>query len=355
MVGQIFGKLVVKKELINYKGSNRKYYECECECKNIHIVRKDRLIRSRSIQCVECSRSKPAIIIGAAHGKWTILAEAGRNEKKEILVKVRCECGLEKIGVFRAIQSGKSKQCIPCASKRPIAGVVIGDTYFKRTVTAILGRSRKGNVYVKARCECGKEDSVMLYYLKNGSSAQCIDCTNNQKSRSQKGKALRHLVKHGLSYHPLYKLWSNIKDRCYSIKDRNYIHYGARGIELYDPWKHDVKKFIEDILAEIGPKTPEMCLDRIDANDNYRPGNIRWVTPAENASNRRISLKNRNENVTVPVKPLQYLIALCMKHTPTNELADAIHMGGLKNLLLQSKVEDSILESLGVRRSSRKN
>jgi hypothetical protein len=43
----------------------------------------------------------------------------------------------------------------------------------------------------------------------------------------------------------------------------------------------------EEFLCEIGLRPEGMTLDRIDNDGHYAPGNIRWVTPSQQVSNRR--------------------------------------------------------------------
>jgi hypothetical protein len=74
--------------------------------------------------------------------------------------------------------------------------------------------------------------------------------------------------------------------RCYHESHRAFRHYGGRGITVYAPW-HDVRRFIDDILREIGPRPAGKSLDRIDNDGNYEPGNVRWATPSEQVLNGR--------------------------------------------------------------------
>ncbi len=90
-------------------------------------------------------------------------------------------------------------------------------------------------------------------------------------------------------------LWKNIKARCFNPDCGRYERYGGRGITMYEPWINDFERFKADVLANAGPRPKgRVCLDRIDNNGNYEPGNIRWVTIAEN--NRNLS---KNVNITI--------------------------------------------------------
>lgn len=87
--------------------------------------------------------------------------------------------------------------------------------------------------------------------------------------------------------HPLYQAWKRIKRRCYSPEAHNYKHYGGRGIRVCDEWRSDPAAFISYIERELGPRPQGKSLDRIDNDGDYRPGNVRWATQAEQNANKR--------------------------------------------------------------------
>jgi hypothetical protein len=86
---------------------------------------------------------------------------------------------------------------------------------------------------------------------------------------------------------PLYRTWAAMKNRCEYPGNPRYQHYGGRGIEVCDRWQ-DVRQFIEDILAEIGPCPGRgWTLDRKDNDKDYEPGNVRWATWSQQNRNRQ--------------------------------------------------------------------
>ena len=56
----------------------------------------------------------------------------------------------------------------------------------------------------------------------------------------------RSYHKDGLSYHPLYKVWSEMRQRCNTITCHAYERYGGRGITVCDRWD-SFKNFLEDM------------------------------------------------------------------------------------------------------------
>lgn len=94
--------------------------------------------------------------------------------------------------------------------------------------------------------------------------------------------------RHGLTKHPLYNRWKKMIHRCHNPYHHKFPIYGARGVTVSEEWRNDFAKFIEDV----GPQpSPAHTLDRIEPHGNYEKANIRWATPAEQARNRRDTVR----------------------------------------------------------------
>jgi hypothetical protein len=90
---------------------------------------------------------------------------------------------------------------------------------------------------------------------------------------------------HGYTNHPLYRVWAEMKTRCYNENRKCYKDYGGRGIIVCNEWKNDPVKFIKwaKLLWE-----KRSQIDRKDNNGNYCPENCRFVTRKENVHNQRL-------------------------------------------------------------------
>lgn len=82
-----------------------------------------------------------------------------------------------------------------------------------------------------------------------------------------------------------------MKTRCYDRQCSKYARYGARGISVCDEWKTDFTVFYE--WSQKNGYAGNLTIDRIDNDGNYCPENCRWITAAEQASN-----KSTNHRIT---------------------------------------------------------
>lgn len=83
----------------------------------------------------------------------------------------------------------------------------------------------------------------------------------------------------------LYRVWASMIQRCENPKDKDYKHYGGRGISICPEWRNDPMFFINWALANGYKEGLE--IDRIDNDGNYQIHNCHFVTSKEQARNRR--------------------------------------------------------------------
>jgi len=114
-----------------------------------------------------------------------------------------------------------------------------------------------------------------------------------------KGKDGKFISSVGYYHKDLNEVWQSMKKRCYSKTAINYERYGGRGIEICSEWKDNVMNFYKWALNNGWKKG--LQLDRIDNNKGYSPENCRFVTPKENANNRRsnfnVSYKGKTQSL----------------------------------------------------------
>lgn len=83
---------------------------------------------------------------------------------------------------------------------------------------------------------------------------------------------------HGETKTKLYRIWVDMRHRCFYPNNPNYRFYGLKGIGINKVW--DKFTVFKKWAIENGYK-PNVCIDRIDSNKSYGPSNCRWVSRAD--------------------------------------------------------------------------
>ena len=156
-------------------------------------------------------------------------------------------------------------------NKIDMTGRVIG----RLLVIEECGRDARGKVLWRCRCECGNEVIVRDDNLRNENTKSC-GCYQREASTT-----------HGMHKARLYSVWQSMLKRVGATKGASEEvkrAYQDRGITVCDGWL--VFENFRDWALSHGYKE-DLQIDRVNNDAGYCPENCRWVTPKENANNRR--------------------------------------------------------------------
>lgn len=138
------------------------------------------------------------------------------------------------------------------------------------------GKDRFGQIVWKCRCECGNITNVPGGHLRTGHTTSCGCLAKEVNSKVH--------TTHGKRNTRLYRIWSNMLQRCKNPNVKEYKWYGAKGVSVCDEWKNDFQSFYDWAIAN--GYRDDLSIDRINSNGNYNPSNCRWISISEQQSNR---------------------------------------------------------------------
>ena len=101
--------------------------------------------------------------------------------------------------------------------------------------------------------------------------------------------ATRTDVEGGNDGHPLYSRWLSMRQRCLNKTNSNYKGYGGRGIGIEDYLLNfgNYVDYVTSLPNYPDELTPDIQLDRIDNDQGYKRGNLRWVDRSVQITNTR--------------------------------------------------------------------
>lgn len=138
----------------------------------------------------------------------------------------------------------------------------------------------------KCICDCGREASVQGSSLIAGLTKSC-GCFRKETT-------VRVMTTHGHATNgttPEYRAWAAMRNRCsFSARGRNKKYYYDRGIRVCKRWVR-----FESFIKDMGKRSLDSILVRIDTSKGYAPSNCKWGRFAD-------QINNTSRNVFYPYK-----------------------------------------------------
>lgn len=217
-----------------------------------------------------------------------------------------CRCGATAQVGGGNLNTGHTKSCGCLATEKATRRIqavsgrcrtvnLKGKQYGRLTVVKSAGYTpiKPHRALWVCRCSCGIEITVLAQSLRSGHTKSC-GCFH----RDDRTHGINHKIKHGhrrvSATTREYRSWRCMIQRCTDLNHTSYPRYGAVGVRICDRWNTKAGGSFENFLADIGPRPKGATLGRTLDMGNYEPGNVFWMTKAEQtlaAMNKRHLLK----------------------------------------------------------------
>lgn len=288
-IGEKIGSLTITGE--QCKRGGKIFYPCRCDCGDVIFRRKSFLLNELSRNmCRKCSIRLTVLnrhgkiestrdFSGHKFGKWEVIERAGMDNRKQWLLKCRCECGVVKNIRGSRLCSGQSKQCRICSYTASMAGK-IGHKYGKWNVLSIYSPKR----YL-CRCECGTESAVLASNLYSEKSTACSSCSYSSRKSDHYTRWWVQVNRGALSRNIPIAIG---KQYAIDLLVAQNYRCALSGVEIF------LNKGIKSDKTET-----TASLDRKDSSAGYVPGNIQWV--------------HKDVNYMKQSYPQDYFIDFCKK------------------------------------------
>lgn len=124
------------------------------------------------------------------------------------------------------------------------------------------------------QCDCGKKTTVKQVNLRTGNTSSC-GCLRIEQLR-------KVILIHGKTKMQIFKIWSNMIQRCTNPNSTGWKNYGGRGIKVCAMWY----SFI-NFYRDMGDPPLGLTLERKNNNGDYNPENCIWASIKKQSLNKR--------------------------------------------------------------------
>jgi len=155
-----------------------------------------------------------------------------------------------------------------------------GQKFGRLTVIERVSNSKHSRSMWLCKCDCGIEKIILGNDLHRNHTKSC-GCLRKETTRQR-------FTKHGHSKKgkvtKIYSIWLSMIQRCTNPKNKNYHHYGGRGITVCKRWSNSFENFNKDMAKEWKLK---LTIERKNNDKGYCKNNCYWATWSQQQRNKR--------------------------------------------------------------------
>lgn len=228
---------------------------------------------------------------GMRIGKLVLLEFMGRNKHSKKVWLCQCDCG----NICERVEGNLKNTKVPhCGCSPNWKGTnkrfvdLSGQRFGRLTVIEHHGKDKYSHNLWLCKCDCGNVKITETNSLLKGGCSSC-GCLKREET-------IMMNTTHNHSNTRLYNIYARMKARCYKESNKDYKHYGGRGIAICKEWLDSFENFYDWSMAN--GYSDNLTIDRKDVNGNYEPSNCRWVSMKVQGNNKRTNIFYTYENET---------------------------------------------------------